>query len=277
MTTYHDGFRDPVHAVNYDRWSQMTTRRLKNVYESFNEIRMFSENQSAIVGTRFVEIGCATGDFHRYLRRYHPRFQYFGFDISKPAIDLAREKFPQATFFVCEEDLSDILQHCEGPSFVLCRDVVPHQIKPFDFLARLVELPNEAVSIRLRSRDTGESVLDPELSCQWSYDRWVPYLVLNIDQVIETIKASRNCSVIQVVKNYQPLGGHNRRFLPKDCYYPKTGTAETSVYVRFTDDSTGSPEVTVSEVADSNPRFSILDANLLGAAKRVFRKAAPIG
>ncbi len=82
---YHEAWYEPRHAELFDGWSKLSSRRLRKVYESFNEIRLLIENQRSINGEEFVEVGCATGELYRYLRYYFPKLKYSGFDISQPA------------------------------------------------------------------------------------------------------------------------------------------------------------------------------------------------
>lgn len=269
----HEAWRLDVHAEFFDAWYHLSLRELKKRCESFNEVRLFLENnKSFIKGRKFVEIGCATGELYRYLKAFHPEFQYFGFDISQPAIKRARDKYPQGNFSVCEEDLSDIMRQNLSPSVVFERNVVVHQPNPFDFLSKIIAMPNEAAILRLRTRDKGETVLDPDLSCQWHYSKWVPYMVLNIDECIEKIKQTVNFEALYIVKNYQQLGGHNNRFLPKECYYPETGTAETAVYIQLAKNKVSNPEIVISERADSKVHYTLVDRGFQIIRNRILKK-----
>src|SRR5687767_12511905 len=90
---YYDAWEDARHARVYDRLALSPTFLLKKHFESSNDVRLLSEESPSIRGVRFFEIGCATGELHRYLRRYLSRFDYHGFDISAPAIERATAKF----------------------------------------------------------------------------------------------------------------------------------------------------------------------------------------
>ena len=255
----HEAWQEDVHAEFFDAWYKMSLRELKKRCESFNEVRLFVENKPFIKGKEFVEIGCATGELYRYLRAFHPEFQYSGFDVSEPAIRRAREKYPQGNFSLCEEDLSDVISQNLSPSVAFERNVVVHQPNPFDFLSKIITMPSEAAILRLRTRDKGETVLDPALSCQWHYSKWVPYMVLNVDECIEKIKQTVNFEALYIVKNYMQLGGHNNRFLPKECYYPETGTAETAMYIQLAKNNVSSPKIVISQRTDSEMHYTLLD------------------
>ena len=146
-----------------------------------------------------------------------------------------------------EPDLAGISEHSDSPSVVFARDVIHHQPAPLDFMAKLLSMPTEAAILRFRTRDHGATVTDPEISCQWLVRNWVPYIILNVDEVIETIRNTRSFTSLSVLKHYHPLGGRNGRYLPKECYDPKTGTAQTSVYVHFAGEPVQDPSIEIGE------------------------------
>lgn len=84
-------------------------------------------------------------------------------------------------------------------------------------------------------------------------------MILNIDEVLHTIRNRVSCESIHVVKNYMQSGGHARRFLPKDCYYPETGTAETAICIKLSSAPASLPKIIVSEQKDSDARLTIFD------------------
>ncbi len=268
----HDAWRKPIHAECFDVWADLPLRALAKTYESFNEVRLFKTYRSSIEGRTFLEIGCATGELYRYMRAYFPGFEYYGFDISGPAVERAKAKYPKGNFFVCDEDLSNLRDHAPSPAVLFARDVVLHQPQPFEFLIRLLSLPAEAAVLRIRSRDKGESVLDPERSCQWHYGRWVPYMVLNIDEVIGVIKDNAAFEFIHVLRSYRQLGGRHNRFLPKECYYPETGTAETAIFVKLARERISDPEIRIESMPDAHPRLTVFERGT-AFLKRRFKAA----
>jgi len=248
-----EAWQEAIHADVFDARAQFSLGLLRRVYENFNEFRLFLDYKKEIGGREFLEIGCATGELYRYLQRYHPEFKYHGFDISRPAIDRARQKYPDGRFDICEADLSEGITSEISPAVVWARDVVLHQPDPFGYLSRLMTLSDEVTILRIRTRDKGTTVLDPELSCQWHYDHWVPYIVLNIDEAVDTICTAIPIKKLLIVKRYVQLGGHHNRFLPKECYYADTGTAETSLLVTRTEAGRNNrPEIVVSSREDSH-------------------------
>ena len=245
---WRQAWQEQGHAVEFDPPDLYVWWRRS--YENFNEFRLFEQHWRDLTGRSFIDIGCATGDLYRWLQDRHSEFHYHGYDISASAIERARKKYPEGAFDVIEADLSD-LESREPPTVLWARDVVHHQVDPLEYLSRLLRVPSEAVVLRLRTRDVGDTVADPELSCQWAYGHWVPFIVSNFDELVETIYDIAPAAKISAVKSYAPLGGSLGRFLPKECYYPETGTAETAMYISLTAGAPNDRRLEVSALEDS--------------------------
>ncbi len=250
------GMREPwqheAHAECFDVWAELPARYLRQMYEMFNEIGLLLEYKDEIDGNDFSEIGCATGELYRYLRHYHPEYCYTGYDISASAINRAKIKYPGGSFRRVDPGLVDVESK---PSVVFSRDVVIHQVDPFGFLQSIVTLASEASFLRIRTRDQGCTELDPALSCQFIYGEWVPYMVLNVDELIGAIRDVLPRSGIVIIKNYMTLGGQVNRFLPKECYYENTGTAETAICVMNKENSRFYGKVEIRHRVESSPAF----------------------
>lgn len=65
----------------------------------------------------------------------------------------------------------------------------------------------------------GKTVLDPEQSCQYHYGGWMPYIVLNLDELIEHIKGEWPRSEILVCRNHMVLGGRIIGTCPRTAIY----------------------------------------------------------
>lgn len=230
VVEHHRAWAESDHADVFDYWRFIPRVTLRILYECFNEIRLLSDALRQHPAATVLEIGCATGELYRYLRTQWPRVRYVGADISEPALARAAAKYPAATFVRASADLREVRD--AGADVVFCRDVVHHQPDPFVFLETLYGLAGRALVLRLRTRDRGPTERDPVRSCQYMYGRWAPYIVLNCDEVVE---ASRTYTPppagLTFLKHYLVLGGQHLRFLPKDCYDPATGTAETALLI----------------------------------------------
>ena len=69
-------------------------------------------------GATVLDVGCASGGFFNIMRSFEPRIEYTGIDLSERAVELARERYPEATFLLTEgfelpfEDDSFDIVHC---------------------------------------------------------------------------------------------------------------------------------------------------------------------
>ncbi|MCP4265466.1 MAG: class I SAM-dependent methyltransferase [Candidatus Brocadiaceae bacterium] len=272
MSKFHNAWHNKIHAKYFDGWNNLSLRGLRKTYESYNEIRLFQKYKHSVIGREFVEVGCATGELYRYLNKNHNSLNYHGLDISEPAILRARDKYPEGEFNIINEKtpVSESIKSLKiNPAVIFSRDVVIHQPKPFDFLQDIISIPSELTILRFRTRDKGPTVLDPEKSCQWHYGTWVPYMILNIDEVIELIRKNFNFEILHIKKNYMVLGGYVRRFLPKECYYPETGTAETSCVIKISENKVEEPKIIIEERKDSNASLNLFNYKLDYVTKKV--------
>lgn len=265
---------DPKHAEAFDFMHAMPDFILKKHYESFNEGQLLKDFLPLAGKATLYEVGCATGELYRYLRNNRSDLIYQGFDISEPAIQRAKQKYPQGSFYTLNNGFDEILQNFEQPAVVWCRDVVLHQQDPLAFLDSVITLAKEVGIVRLRTRDVGETEFNPELSCQLHWDRtWVPYIVLNTDEVISRIEAHKDVCKLVICRAYEVLGGHYSRFLPKDLYYTAAGTAETALYIQKGQRGANGLDVSYRDLGHSDrPRYTLGERvmrRLLNLIKRV--------
>ncbi|MDP3702761.1 MAG: class I SAM-dependent methyltransferase [Candidatus Omnitrophota bacterium] len=234
MDRWYRNWQHPAHAVQFDGRAHLDLRNLIRNYEAFNDVRLLNERVERSRAFELLEVGCATGEFIRYLRAKFPLVHYIGLDVSEPAIARAKAKYPEVPFFVVQADsnLTETLRDLgvtRQPDTVYSKDVVQHQVRPFEFLSSLIEVASEAVILRCRTRDVGTTVLDPERSCQFYEGDWLPYIVLNLQELVEWVRAKVPEGEIVLYRHHMVLGGQHGRFLPKELYRKETGTAETAV------------------------------------------------
>lgn len=262
---WYTDWQDAEHAIRFDGRASLPARSLLRNYEAFNDVRLLNERLEPGF-SQLLEVGCATGEFHRYLRRRHPRLSYTGMDISQPAVERARQKYPAGRFFLSDPALSlarglGALGLPHRWEAVYSKDVLHHQTDPFGFLRQLLEVATGMLILRTRTRDKGPTVLDADLSCQYHYQGWMPYIVLNIEELIDEIQRCAPEAELVLWRNRMVLGGVGNRFLPKDCYLPETGTAETAVGVFLRTNRPG--QLQVIDRAERQARYPVTDRILL--------------
>lgn len=182
-----------------------------------------------------LDIGCAAGDYYSYLtcQRASRTFEYEGVDISKVAIEAANRYYQTDRFQVIDrdEDLED-----KTGDIVLSVNVLQHQPMAIDNLVRILQCAKQYLVVTLRTRENGETVLDPELSCQRIFGEWVPFIVINSKELYRTIFSSVPGPVrISSFKEYRMFAGAGPRFLPKELYIEESGTAVTTLIVEKRD------------------------------------------
>lgn len=273
MTRWYADWQHPEHVERFDARSRLDARNLIRNYEAFSDVRLLKEWLDPSRALDLLEVGCATGEFSRYVRLRFPRLRYVGLDISAPAVARAKSKYPQTPFFVVDaaRPLAETLKTLgvpERPAIIYSKDVVPHQVEPSAFLSSLIRQASEAVIVRCRTRDVGPTECDPERSCQYHYGGWMPYIVLNLQELIEHILAEAPGSDVVVYRHHMVLGGSNNRFLPKELYLEETGTAETAVGVFKNTDRPG--QVTIRDRSDE-AFTGTWDYRIKSLAQRVIR------
>ena len=265
-------WQEDTHARVFDEVSIYPDFLMKKRFESFNEVRLLQSHLPAIRGRRLYEIGCATGEFGRYVTRCLPGVSYTGFDISQPAIARASQKYGAERYVLLEADIETFAARHGRADIVFCRDVVLHQNDPYRFLDALLGIASGALVLRLRTRDAGATVFDAEQSCQYHYDRhWVPYIVLNTEELAARLAADTAVRKIIISRRYEILGGHNFRFLPKELYYSQSGTAETAVMViKGGEPRVGSVEIVYDDRPDG-PRWTLMERVILKLVRTLAR------
>jgi len=242
------------------KWDSYSTARLVRLCNQFNECQLFRDLAlDPGRGCRTLsDVGCATGCFYRFFHKVWPTLEYRGFDPLEAAIEYARRRYPDGDFRVFDGNLkatpgleSDI---------VFCRDVVPHQVNPYEFVSDLYDSAGRYLILRLRTREVGTTNLDVSQSCKYTYGHWVPYIVFNTSELIDLLRSFKPTPAkITLRRHPVVLGGQHGRFLPKELYYPETGTAETALLVeKGTGNWSENTDVTIETCPETRDQDMIL-------------------
>ena len=226
----HEAWNQEEHAELFGGWNQYSTSRLLSLCSQFNECQLFK----TVVGDQrcrsVSDVGCAVGAFYRFFHGVRPSLRYKGFDVSEVAIGQAKKLYPAAEFSVFD-DSPKSAQDIES-DIVFSRDVVHHQADPVEFLQELYDVTRTYLVLRVRTREVGPTVFDVDLSCQYTYGRWVPFIVFNTSELIDLVRSFKPAPASVVLRRHPMiLGGGFGRFVPKELYYQETGTAETALLI----------------------------------------------
>lgn len=247
----YEGWNTDSHRQTFDVWNRKAGWDFNFSYGCFTEQRYLRSQVLAMSNPRILDVGCATGTTYRYVSSLpgSPKFQYLGVDLSQPAIDRAKSLYPAGDFR--KKGHENLLEFAGGTyDIVFSRDTVLHQTTPYQFLQELLDVAAKVLILRLRTRDNGDTVFDIERSCQMHYDQhWMPYIVLNIDELIAFLKTHPRTSSITLNRSYEVLGGQNFRYLPKELYFTSAGGAETALMITLSDAERGGDVEVVFEDA----------------------------
>lgn len=242
LSDSHKGWDTNEHLDFFDGWNQRNYYDFSEHYGCFEENRYLIRTINKLYSKSnffpsVLDIGCATGTTYRYLKQNFKKkdINYLGVDISHTAIDKATSLHGRNLFKAVEENWTS-----EGQSadIVYSRDTVMHQADPLSYLHSLIKLSKKHLILRLRTRDTGATVFDIEHSCQAHYSKfWMPYIVLNIDELSEFLKNNEHVQSAIINRSYNILGGGNLRNLPKELFFADAGGSETSLLINMSNES----------------------------------------
>lgn len=245
LSKSYEGWDTKSHLDTFDLWNKKGKWEFNFFYGNFAEQRYLIDSVKKIEDCSILDVGCATATTYRYLKNKLGKngYRYKGVDLSQPALEKAKVLYPEVDFVhKANENLHDFF----GRKFdvVFSRDTILHQTDPYSFIQELMDISEHSLILRLRTRDNGETELDPDKSCQRHYDKfWMPYIVLNIDELISFVSRDKRLKRVTINKEYEILGGMNKRYIPKELYFSAAGGAETSALLEFSDEEVDTVEV----------------------------------
>ncbi len=243
------GWGSNAHLKTFGFWNLLSNPTFNYMYGNFQENRYLINLLKSGKARSIIDVGCATGTTYRLLRNKCSdiTFNYNGFDISKPAISYAKQAYNERLFhLVVEHDYQNLAS--EKKEILFSRDTIMHQENPFDFLETLINNATKYLILRLRTRDNGDTEWDFDKSSQMHYDEyWMPYIVINMQELVDFILGIRKAKSIEINRSYEILGGQNFRYLPKELYHSSSGGSETSICIEYDDRSTCRTKIAYTE------------------------------
>jgi 2-polyprenyl-3-methyl-5-hydroxy-6-metoxy-1,4-benzoquinol methylase len=140
-------------------------------------------------GLRVLDVGCGLGDFWGWAREHNLELEYTGIDITPKMVEMARRRFPEVQFELCNL-LDDGHFQKKRYDVVLASGIFAHRrLVPFMYMQRMVKamfsLCNRAVafnslSLWAQEQDEGEFYADPLKTVKYCR-ALTPYVVLRHD------------------------------------------------------------------------------------------------
>ena len=142
-------------------------------------------------GAKVLDVGCASGGFFSIMRSLEPHIEYTGIDISEAAIELAKQKHPQARFLAT--DGIEIPFEDNRFDLVHCTNVLVIEQRYQELLKEMYRVSNRFVlaDIRLLKDIANHPGLrDSRYRIQFGGEfegDTVPYVVCDADEVVNYI------------------------------------------------------------------------------------------
>jgi ubiquinone/menaquinone biosynthesis C-methylase UbiE len=135
-------------------------------------------------GAKVLDVGCASGGFFNIMRSYEPHIEYTGVDLSERAVELAKERYPEATFIVTEG--FELFFANNTFDVVHCTSVFNNEPNYQAMLQEMYRVSNRFVLVDIRLlKGIGrqvESVYNIQFNSE-GVEAIVPYVVNDADEV----------------------------------------------------------------------------------------------
>ena len=135
-------------------------------------------------GAQVLDVGCASGGFFNIMRSYEPHIEYTGVDLSERAVELAKERYPEATFIVTEG--FELVFANNTFDVVHCTSVFNNEPNYQAMLQEMYRVSNRFVLMDIRLLKgigrQAESVYNIQFNSE-GVEAKVPYVVNDADEV----------------------------------------------------------------------------------------------
>jgi SAM-dependent methyltransferase len=177
-------------------FSQSCIKRFRwqteNAFVSQAERELLS-NLPIVLGSKVLELGCGTGSNLYNLRVINQDFEFTGVDINSEEIELAKQKFPDAQFFIGDA----INTHFPDESFdmVFCRDVIHHisiseQVKLIEEMTRLAKVNGKVVVIESNALNFVVWTFGKLVKAEQYLVKSTPRYIVSLIEQVETLNTS---------------------------------------------------------------------------------------
>lgn len=139
-------------------------------------------------GATVLDVGCASGGFFNIMRTFEPNIEYTGIDLSEKALELARERYPEAKFVLTEG--FDLPFEDNSFDIVHCTSVFNNEPNYQGMLKEMYRVSNRFVVIDIRLLKDLGTVRESVYNIQFDgaqVEAKVPYVVNDADEVANFI------------------------------------------------------------------------------------------
>ena len=174
------------------------------------------------------EIGPGGGRTYSYFREILAELKlsepsYLGYEVSSQCVDALRDRYGDL-WALCDPAKPNY----RNADLVYFFDVLVHSTRPLAMLDELSNSCRKYLCFQTPTRDEGQTEIDPEKSCRLENGEWVPWIVFNLTELIDHLRG-RGFTRFLIQKQYKQFAGNGPRYLPKDLFHDRTGTARTAI------------------------------------------------
>ena len=139
-------------------------------------------------GAKVLDVGCASGGFFNIMRSFEPHIEYTGIDLSEIAVELARERYPEAKFVLTEG--FDLPFDDNSFDIVHCTSVFNNEPNYQGMMKEMYRVSNRFVVVDIRLLKSIGTVRESVYNIQFNgngVEATVPYVVNDADEVANFI------------------------------------------------------------------------------------------
>ena len=99
-TDSYKGWNTSFHTDTFGFWNELSNTTFNFMYGNFQENRFLLDLIKKQRASNILDVGCATGTTYRLLLNKIGRgkFQYYGIDMSEPAVEKAKSLYTKDIF-----------------------------------------------------------------------------------------------------------------------------------------------------------------------------------
>ena len=139
-------------------------------------------------GAKVLDVGCASGGFFNIMRSFEPHIEYTGIDLSETAVELARERYPEAKFVLTQG--FDLPFDDNSFDLVHCTSVFNNEPNYQSMMKEMYRVSNRFVVVDIRLLKGIGTVRESVYNIQFDgngVEATVPYVVNDADEVVDFI------------------------------------------------------------------------------------------
>jgi 2-polyprenyl-3-methyl-5-hydroxy-6-metoxy-1,4-benzoquinol methylase len=124
-----------------------------NVNNKNHHYERFKNCASSLVGTKFIDVGCACGHSTNMLKQFKDG-EWSGLDFYEPVIEKAKQNFPDIHFYYSPDyNYKEMVGQYDS---VVCSEVIEHIPDDRLFIEKVIEIAKQKVIFTTPNKEVGD-------------------------------------------------------------------------------------------------------------------------